>query len=129
MHEYFEIADNCLIRIITEKHEMMQDAFSSLGSIVDELEFSVSHIRKLRANSKEMERILKNSIMKLLILKRKKQRRLKMMRILSELKRLKDGMQEMKEYFGKDEIASALEVYQKLTALFEGNINRIKLLK
>lgn len=108
---------------------MIQDAFSSLGSIADEVAVSIVHIRSLRIVGQGMGRALENSVAKLLMLRRRRERRVKVMKVLGELKTLKDGIEEMKELFGRDEVEKALETYQKLCALFEGNLEKIRLIK
>ena len=107
---------------------MIQNAFVSLETISDQLTISIIHIGSMRIVVKGMQDKLKKSIMKLLFLRKKQQRKNIILNFLKELKKLRNGIKDIKTHFDRDEISPALEIYKDLSSMSFGKIiKRFKL--
>ena len=126
MHEYFEVADNCLFQIIKEKHYQIQDAFASLGNLMDDVLVAFSHINAMRIISRDLQQKVRKDVVKVYLLRRKQRRRKEALEILNALHEMKNGMKTIEQCLDKVDVVVGLEIFLKLSEIFETKLSKIR---
>jgi len=127
LHEYFEIADNCLIKIIKGKHAQIQDTFENLGNLGDDVIVIFSHINAMRIITKEMVERVRKNLIKIYLVRRKQRKRQNLISILSEIKFVKDNIVKLCSFYEKGKVSESIEIYNKIQIALETKLSKLKI--
>eukprot|EP00826_Nyctotherus_ovalis_P066051 TRINITY_DN9737_c0_g2_i2.p1 TRINITY_DN9737_c0_g2~~TRINITY_DN9737_c0_g2_i2.p1 ORF type:complete len:118 (-),score=27.29 TRINITY_DN9737_c0_g2_i2:40-393(-) len=101
--------------MINDKHEQIENAFEIMSKLNSKIDVVLTHLRSMRIISGDLQRDVKKIFMKMFLLRRKQRRRNEMLNVLNEIKKLKEGLDTIKDKLNKNDFSSVYDLLQELS--------------